>query len=166
MNTLIHFRWHSVPGQSVTLTSAVQNINFNHTRRLDDPLCKKRGTSAPLGKHFPFQVHLGIGLTSVNVSFLSCFYLRYQRKTKSKLIHIFITSDLSNYVRFYIPFLPVDSSKCYSWAFNISWEASRFVATLIHVMVQHHQVLKETAVCVLTHQRGLTATDLCPWCFI
>lgn len=62
-------------------------------------------------------------------------------------------------MRFYIPFLPVDSSKCYSWAFNISWEASRFVATLIHVMVQHHQVLKEAAVCVLTHQRGFTATD-------
>lgn len=165
----IHFRWHSAPGKSVTLTSAVQNINFNRTGRLDDPLCRKRGTSAPLGKHSPFQVHLGIGLTSVNVSFLSCFYLWYQRKTKSKLIIIFfffITSDLSNCVRFYIPFLPVDSSKCYSWAFNISWEASRFVATLIPVMVQHHRVLKETAVCVLTHVRGLTATDLCPWYFI
>lgn len=89
MNTFIHFRWHSAPGPSVILTSAVRNINFNHTGRLDDPLCRKQGTSAPLGKHSPFQVHLGIGLTSVNVSFLSCFYLWYQRKTKSKLILLF-----------------------------------------------------------------------------
>lgn len=122
-------------------------------------------------QHFPFQVHLGIGLTSsIMYFFLSCFYLWYQRKTKSKLILFFFFFLLLlvtyNYVRFYIPFSPVDSSKCYLWAFNISWETSRFVATLIHVMVQHHQVLKEAAVRVLTHQRGLTETDLCPWCFI